>query len=97
MSITSAANDAKCKAVQATVYASLYKGHKPNEWESWREPATTILDNGLVLKNDIKYGATYPNSFLDIWYPNGSGEKRPTIVYFHGGGFIFGDKSTGDP
>lgn len=90
-------NDLTCIALQKMVYAKLYKGHKPNEWGPWRTPEITTLDNGLVCRNDVKYGETYPNSFADIWYPDNSGAKRPTIIYFHGGGFIFGDKSTGDP
>jgi len=90
-------HDLKCKLVQKAVYAKLYPGHKPNEWEPWKESTTTILENGMVLKNDLQYGAEYPNSFLDIWYPDNSGQARPVIVYFHGGGFIFGDKSSGDP
>lgn len=90
-------NDLKCVVIQKAVYSKLYKGHSPNEWEPWKTPGVTTLANGLVCRNDIKYGETYPNSFADIWYPDGSGAKRPTIIYFHGGGFIFGDKSSGDP
>ncbi len=90
-------NDLKCEAVQKAVYAKLYKGHKPNEWEPWNAPEVKTLENGMVCRSDVKYGETYPNSFADIWYPDDSGEKRPAVVYFHGGGFIFGNKSAGDP
>ena len=90
-------NDLKCIAIQKVVYAKLYKGHKPNQWESWKTPGITTLQNGMVCHNDIKYGNSYPNSYADIWYPNNSMQKRPTFIYFHGGGFIFGDKSSGDP
>ena len=90
-------NDLKCKAVQKAVYAKLYKGHKPNEWEPWNAPEVKTLENGMVCRSDVKYGETYPNSFADIWYPDDSGKKRPVVVYFHGGGFIFGNKSAGDP
>ena len=88
-------NDLKCKAVQKAVYAKLYKGHKPNEWEPWNAPEVKTLGNGMVCRSDVKYGETYPNSFADIWYPDDSGKKRPVVVYFHGGGFIFGNKSAG--
>lgn len=90
-------NDLKCIVIQKAVYAKLYKGHKPNEWKPWRSPGITALGNGLVCHNDVQYSDIYPNSFADIWYPGDSGKKRPTIIYFHGGGFIFGDKSSGDP
>lgn len=90
-------NDLKCRLLQKAVYAKLYKGHRPNEWEPWKEPGETILESGLVCQNDIRYSEAYPNSFFDLWLPDKSGKKRPTVVYFHGGGFIFGDKSTGDP
>lgn len=29
-------NDLKCTLIQKAVYAKLYKGHKPNEWEPWK-------------------------------------------------------------
>ncbi len=90
-------NDLKCTLLQKAVYAKLYKGHKPNEWEPWHSPEVKKLPNGMVCRSDVKYGETYPNSFADIWYPDDSGEKRPVVVYFHGGGFIFGNKSAGDP
>ena len=79
-------NDLKCTLIQKAVYAKLYKGHKPNEWEPWHEPGVKKLENNLICRNDVKYGETYPNSFADIWYPDDSGEKRPVVVYFHGGG-----------
>ena len=90
-------NDMKCRLIQKAVYKKLYKGHKPNEWEPWKTPGITKLDSGLVCHNDIRYSEEYPNSFFDLWCPDDSGAKRPTIVYFHGGGFIFGDKGSGDP
>ena len=90
-------NDLKCTLIQKAVYAKLYKGHKPNEWEPWHTPEVKKTENGMVCRSDVKYGETWPNSFADIWYPDDSGEKRPVVVYFHGGGFIFGNKSAGDP
>ena len=83
-------NDLKCRIIQKAVYQTVYSG-------PWKEPGLTTKENGLVCRNDVRYGETYPNSYADIWYPDDSGEKRPTIVYFHGGGFIFGNKSSGDP
>jgi acetyl esterase/lipase len=31
---------------------------------------------------------------LDVWYPNESKTPTPTLVYIHGGGWIFGNKET---
>lgn len=31
---------------------------------------------------------------LDVWYPNAATTPTPTLVYFHGGGWIFGTKET---
>lgn len=90
-------NDLKCRVLQTAVYKKMYTGHKPNEWEPWNKPCVKTLPGGLVCNSDLKYGETYPNSFADIWYPDDSGKKRPVVVYFHGGGFIFGNKSSGDP
>ena len=90
-------NDLKCRIIQKAVYRTVYSGHKPNEWTPWNEPGLTTKENGLVCRNDVRYGETYPNSYADIWYPDSSGAKRPTIVYYHGGGFIFGNKASGDP
>lgn len=54
--------------------------------------------DGILYVNDVCYGEKYPNSHLDIYYPDGDRtKKRPTVIYLHGGGMIFGDKVIGDP
>ncbi|HEL1907341.1 TPA: alpha/beta hydrolase [Streptococcus suis] len=61
-------------------------------------PSQQVKENGIYYRNDIQYGTTYPNSFLDISYPSeDTSIDRPTIIYFHGGGFFGGDKVMGDP
>ena len=47
---------------------------------------------------DVKYGPHGRNVF-DVWLPNDktAEEPRPIFVYFHGGGFVAGDKSKLDP
>lgn len=90
--------DAKCRQVQKVVYELYHKGKAINSYDPEKPSQKTVLEDGKVYINDIQYGKEYPNSYLDIWYPDeDSSKKRPTIVYFHGGGFIFGDKNTGDP
>ena len=90
-------NDLAGRAVQKIVYAKVYKGHKPNEWQPWSGTERIRTQDGRVLFRDVCYGSSYPNSFADIWLPDDGGGKRPVVVYLHGGGFLFGDKSTGDP
>ena len=46
---------------------------------------------------EVNFGDKYPNSYLDIYYPGDIEVERPTYIYWHGGGHIFGDKNLGDP
>ena len=62
------------------------------------DPTEGIKENGQYIITEIKYSEVYPNSFLDITYPDAdTAEQRPTLIYFHGGGFFGGSKSVGDP
>jgi len=91
-------SDAKCLAVQKMVYKLRYNDKPVNSYLPERPTSKTVLENGQIFINDIQYGNQYPNSYLDIWYADSDfGRKKPTIVYFHGGGFLFGDKNSGDP
>ena len=47
---------------------------------------------GLELSRDQPYG-THPRQQMDVYFPSSSGNKRPVLLYFHGGGFIRGDKT----
>ncbi|MGV7116976.1 alpha/beta hydrolase [Paenibacillus sp. PK4536] len=76
----------------------LYKQNQINSFKPFHRPGKTIKSNGMLYLNDIKYADKYPNSYLDISYPSkDSSIKRPTIVFFHGGGYFGGDKAMGDP
>ncbi|MGX8686836.1 MAG: alpha/beta hydrolase [bacterium] len=69
-----------------------------NSYEPLGEPMEGIRDNGQYIITEIRYSDNYPNSFLDITYPDQDREaQRPTLIYFHGGGFFGGSKSFGDP
>ncbi len=69
-----------------------------NSYEPLAEPMEGVKDNGQYIITEIKYSDNYPNSFLDITYPDENREtSRPTLIYFHGGGFFGGSKSVGDP
>jgi triacylglycerol lipase len=46
---------------------------------------------GLTVTRDLKYGP-HSRQRLDIFSPAGDTEKRPVLIYVHGGGFVAGDK-----
>lgn len=74
------------------------EGASINSYEPKNEPGETLKANGILYVNDIQYGTEYENSYLDINYPDGvKSADKPTIVFFHGGGFFCGDKVMGDP
>ena len=69
-----------------------------NSYEPLCEPMEGVKDNGQYIITELKYSGNYPNSFLDITYPDENREtSRPTLIYFHGGEFFGGSKSVGDP
>ncbi len=91
-------SDMVCKQLQKMVFKKTLKGAKANSFEPRNVPNQQVRSDGVLYVNDICYDTEYPNSHLDIWYSDEDiAKKRPTIIYFHGGGFIFGDKLTGDP
>lgn len=77
----------------------LYKDGRPiNSFDPFAPPMRRVKENGQLYVTEICYGTDYPNSYLDITYPNeDTSARRPTVVYFHGGGYFGGDKSMGDP
>lgn len=90
--------DAFATSVQKKVFQSVHRGKPVNSFEPWNEPRRQITPEGQLFANDLCYGTTFPQSYFDIRYPNeNTQERRPTLIYFHGGGFLFGDKSGGDP
>lgn len=90
--------DAKALAVQQMVFSRIPWGKAVNSFAVDRENWEYTREDGVVVRNDVKYGDTYPNSYLDIWYPDRSRDiLRPAIISFHGGGSLFGDKKYGDP
>ena len=62
------------------------------------KPTKGVKDNGRYIITEINYSKEYPNSYLDITYTNENLEEdRPTLFYFHGGGYFAGSKNQGDP
>lgn len=69
-----------------------------NSYQPFYEPIDGIKENGQYLISEVNYDTEYPNSYLDIIYPSEDlTANRPTIFYFHGGGFFAGSKNMGDP
>lgn len=75
------------------IQKGIYGENSPNSFEPLYTPGEGITAAGQYKINDIAYGTEYPNSFLDITYPDANTESdRPTLFYFHGGGFFAGSK-----
>ena len=89
--------DVKAGMVQKMVFHKLYKGRKVNSFEPALESMDRRDGQGRRIINDLKYGTAYPNSFLDLMYPAEETGALPVLLYFHGGGFLFGSKNSGDP
>lgn len=88
----------KPQIIVGFIQSLLYQDRPINSFEPFNEPDSTIREDGSLYVNDIKYGEEYVNSYLDITYPSEDiSVDRPTIIYFHGGGYFGGDKSMGDP
>ena len=84
--------------VVGMIQKGIYGDSSPNSFEPLNTPGKGVTAIGQYKLNDIAYGTEYPNSFLDITYPDSNTEiDRPTLFYFHGGGFFCGSKNMGDP
>lgn len=78
--------------------ASVEQTNTKNLFNPLNDPVEGVRDNGQYIITDLNYSPKYPNSYLDITYPNEDINRvRPTLFYFHGGGFFGGSKSVGDP
>lgn len=52
-----------------------------NSWEPLGEPMEGIRENGQYIITEIRYSDNYPNSYLDITYPDQDREMpRPTLI-----------------
>ncbi len=80
------------------IQKGMYGDGSPNSFEPLYAPVKGITEIGQYKISEIAYSTEYPNSFLDITYPDSNTETdRPTLFYFHGGGFFGGSKNMGDP
>jgi acetyl esterase/lipase len=50
---------------------------------------------GVRTERDLKYG-TADRNLLDVFMPETASSPRPVLIFVHGGGFVAGNKRTGD-
>src|SRR5215218_1071994 len=56
-------------------------------------PALLQIGDRYWMQPDVVYGSANNTPLkLDIWYPHDNPKPTPTLVYIHGGGWIFGSK-----
>lgn len=59
------------------------------------KPKTAYIKNVIKLK-DKKYGSVLGHEYLDFYFLNNMSDKRPLLIWVHGGGYISGDKACAD-
>src|SRR5688572_31354392 len=56
-------------------------------------PSLLQIGDRYWMQPDVVYGSANNTPLkLDIWYPRDNPNPTPTLVYIHGGGWIFGSK-----
>ena len=48
---------------------SSFAGKEANSFSPRAKPKNETREDGVYVKTDIKFGETFPNSYLDIYYP----------------------------
>lgn len=76
---------------------ALLPGVKPVQQNITHAKYSETNEKDQRVLHNIQYGKNFPNSFLDIHFPSNYDKNLGIIIYFHGGGYMWGDKSTGDP
>lgn len=56
-----------------------------------RRDAGLTVPEDIVRHLDLRYGE-HPENLLDVYYPVGTSATLPTIISFHGGGWVYGSK-----
>jgi acetyl esterase/lipase len=58
-----------------------------------KEPISpSVLAEAKLIRKDLAYSSVSANDKLDLYLPKEGRAPYPTIVYFHGGAFAFGEK-----
>lgn len=89
-------SDAVIRSFQKKYYDLV--GGKPNVSVPLAPSELKTREDGISVLNEVQYSKSYPNGFADIFYAaDAFAEKKPTIVYLHGGGWFMGSRTNGDP
>lgn len=63
-----------------------------------QESSLLMWEEQYYRKSNIMYESTYPNNYFDLYSPDKElVDSKPVFIYIHGGGYVWGDKATGDP
>jgi hypothetical protein len=55
--------------------------YPPNSFEPRTPSREEVRSDGLRVRHNVRYGERYPNSYLDISYPDADGRaRRPTVI-----------------
>lgn len=69
--------------VVGMIQSLIYQESSPNSYSPLYEAIDGPKENGHYLKSEIAYSKEYPNSFLDIIYPDSNLDAdRPTLFIF---------------
>ena len=61
------------------------------------EKMQPFAPGGVTVTSDESYRANDPDALFDIYFPDGTDEPLPTVVWIHGGAWISGSKNDGGP
>ncbi len=73
--------------VLVVVFTAAISAQRTSDW------ATNIGSHYWVQADVVYNTANNTPLKLDIWYRHEQTEDQPTLVYFHGGGWVFGEKA----
>ena len=82
----------------ALAYAGVGAAQTPSQVPASAQDWAEIVGNHYLIYPDIQYG--YQNNYslkLDVWQRKDSSAPAPTLIYYHGGGWIFGDRTGATP
>ncbi|HLR27092.1 MAG TPA: alpha/beta hydrolase [Ruania sp.] len=88
-------------AVTLVVVVAFYVSYWPATWLLRGLPAFGDEDpaaghvpevQGVHSNLDLTYRPEDPDGRLDVFWPQGTTEQQPTVVWIHGGAFVAGDK-----